>query len=98
MLRDLGQEVERVEDGTTALTYGPLVFSLPVPENAEIVQRIPEAEAAGLRDFYGYQYDPVDLASAKRPLTLPVCPGSFSPRPLLRRRRPAKASSRTTTS
>jgi DUF1680 family protein len=57
-------------NGTTAVTYGPLVFSLPVPEKAEITQRFPAAEAAGLKDFFGYQYDPVDLASAKRPLAL----------------------------
>jgi DUF1680 family protein len=57
-------------NGTTAVTYGPLVFSLPVPEKAEITQRFPAAEAAGLKDFYGYQYDPVDLVSAKRPLSL----------------------------
>ena len=56
--------------GTTALTYGPLVFSLPIPEKAEITQRFPEAEAAGVKGFYGYQYDPVDIASAKRPLKL----------------------------
>jgi DUF1680 family protein len=57
-------------NGTTAVAYGPLVFSLPIPEKAEIVQRFPEAEAAGLKGFYGYQYDPQDLASAKRPLQL----------------------------
>ena len=57
-------------NGTTAVAYGPLVFSLPVPEKAEITQRFPEAEAAGLKGFYGYQYDPVDLVSAKRPLKL----------------------------
>ena len=57
-------------NGTTAVTYGPLVFSLPVPEKAEITQRFPAAEAVGLKDFYGYQYDPVDLASAKRSLSL----------------------------
>jgi uncharacterized protein len=50
---------------TTALTYGPLVFCLPIPEKTEITQRFPKAEAAGLKDFYGYQYDPVDLVSAK---------------------------------
>lgn len=55
-------------NGTTALTYGPLVFSLPIAERAEITQRFPQAEKAGLTGFYGYQYDPVDLASAKRPL------------------------------
>lgn len=57
-------------DGTTAVTYGPLVFSLSIPEKAEITERFPQAEAAGLKDFYGYQYDPVDVASAKRPLAL----------------------------
>src|SRR5208283_3807371 len=57
-------------NGTTAVAYGPLVFSLPIPEKAEITQRFPEAEAAGLKDFYGYQYDPLDLVSAKRPLKL----------------------------
>jgi DUF1680 family protein len=57
-------------NGTTAVAYGPLVFSVPIPEKAEIVQRFPEAEAAGLKSFFGYQYDPVDLASAKRPLQL----------------------------
>lgn len=57
-------------NGTTAVAYGPLVFSLPIPEKAEITQRFPEAEAAGLKDFYGYQYDPVDLVSAKRSLKL----------------------------
>jgi DUF1680 family protein len=57
-------------DGTSTLAYGPLVFSLPVPEKPEIVQRFPEAEAKGLRGFYGYQYDPADLSSAKRPLKL----------------------------
>lgn len=56
--------------GTTAVAYGPLVFSLPVPEKAEITQRFPEAEAAGLKGFFGYQYDPADLAAAKRPLRL----------------------------
>jgi uncharacterized protein len=57
-------------NGTTAVAYGPLVFSLPIPEKAEITQRFPEAEAAGLKDFFGYQYDPVDLTSAKRSLRL----------------------------
>jgi uncharacterized protein len=57
-------------NGTTALAYGPLVFSLPIPEKAEIVERFPEAEAAGLKDFYGYQFDPADLTAAKRPLKL----------------------------
>ena len=57
-------------NGTTAVAYGPLVFSLPIPEKAVIVQRFPEAEAAGLRGFFGYQYDPADLVSAKRPLKL----------------------------
>jgi hypothetical protein len=63
-------EGQEAVDGTTALTYGPLVFCLPIPEKATIVQRFPAAEAAGLKDFYGYQYDPLDLASAKRPLAL----------------------------
>jgi hypothetical protein len=57
-------------DGTTAVAYGPLVFSLPIPEKAQIIQRFPQAEAAGLKDFYGYQYDPLDPVSAKRPLKL----------------------------
>lgn len=57
-------------DGTTAVAYGPLVFCLPVAEKAQIVQRFPAAEAAGLTGFFGYQYDPADLASAKRPLKL----------------------------
>jgi DUF1680 family protein len=57
-------------NGTTAVAYGPLVFSLPIAEKAEIIQRFPQAEAAGLKGFYGYQYDPLDLASAKRPLKL----------------------------
>ncbi len=51
-------------NGTTAVAYGPLVFSLPIPEKAEIVQRFSEP------GFYGYQYDPADLVSAKRPLQL----------------------------
>jgi len=55
-------------NGTTALVYGPLVFSLPISERTEITQRFPQAEKAGLKDFYGYQYDPADLAAAKRPL------------------------------
>ena len=45
-------------NGTTAVAYGPLVFSLPIPEKAQIIKRFPEAEAAGLKDFYAYQYDP----------------------------------------
>ena len=57
-------------NGTTAVAYGPLVFSLPISETAEIVQRFPEAEAAGLKGFFGYQYDPANLAEAKRPLKL----------------------------
>jgi len=61
---------EAAVNGTTAVAYGPLVFSLPIPEKAEIVQRFPEAEAEGLKGFFGYQYDPVDLVSAKRPLQL----------------------------
>lgn len=61
---------EKAVNGTTALAYGPLVFSLPIPEKAEIVERFPEAEAEGLHGFFGYQYDPADLASAKRPLEL----------------------------
>lgn len=63
-------EGRKAAGGTTALAYGPLVFSLPIPEKAQITQRFPEAEAAGLKDFFGYQYDPLDLASAKRPLKL----------------------------
>ncbi|MCL5746136.1 MAG: glycoside hydrolase family 127 protein, partial [Acidobacteria bacterium] len=65
-------------NGTTALAYGPLVFSLPIPEKAEIVQRFPEAETAGLKGFYGYQYDPVDLVSAKRHLELRAGTAAFS--------------------
>lgn len=57
-------------DGTTSMAYGPLVFALPVPEKAEIVQRFPQAEATGLKGFFNYQYDPQDLAVAKRPLEL----------------------------
>jgi hypothetical protein len=57
-------------DGTTAVAYGPLVFSLPIREKAEIIQRFPAAEAAGLKGFCGYQYDPADLVSAKRSLKL----------------------------
>lgn len=57
-------------NGTAALAYGPLVFSLPIPERAEIVKRFPAAEAAGFNDFFGYQFDPTDLPSAKRPLKL----------------------------
>jgi uncharacterized protein len=55
---------------TIALAYGPLVYSLPIPEKAEIVQSFPQAEAVGLKGFHGYQYDPADLESAKRPLKL----------------------------
>ena len=63
-------------NGTTAVAYGPLVCSLPIPEKAEITRPFPAAEAAGLKGFYGYQYDPVDLVSAKRLLTLqPGKPG-----------------------
>jgi len=57
-------------DGRTALAYGPLVFSLPIPDNAEIVQRFPAVGPNHVGGFFGYQYDPVDLASAKRPLRL----------------------------
>jgi hypothetical protein len=55
-------------DGRTAVAYGPLVFSLPIPEKAEIVRRFPEVD--GVKDFCGYQYDPADLTTAKRPLVL----------------------------
>jgi DUF1680 family protein len=55
-------------DGTSAISYGPLVFALPVPAKAEIVQQFPQAEAAGLHGLDAYQFDPADLASAKRPL------------------------------
>lgn len=61
---------ERAVNGTTALAYGPLIFSLPIPEKAEITQRFPQAEVAGLKDFCGYQYDAADMAAAKRVLTL----------------------------
>jgi hypothetical protein len=50
------------------VAYGPLVFSLPIPEKAEIVRRFPEVD--GVKDFCGYQYDPADLTTAKRPLVL----------------------------
>ena len=60
---------------TIAIAYGPLVFSLPIPEKAEIVKRYFEAEREGLKDFYSYQYDPVDPVSAKRPLKLQSKPG-----------------------
>ena len=53
-------------DGATALSYGPLVFSFPIPEKPEITQRFPHAEEAGLKGFFGYQYDPVDLSYARR--------------------------------
>ncbi|MFZ5828493.1 MAG: hypothetical protein ACOY3P_00305 [Planctomycetota bacterium] len=56
--------------GTIAVAYGPLVFSLPIPERAEIVQRFSDAEATGLEGFFGYQYDAADLAAARRPLKL----------------------------
>lgn len=65
---------EAAVNGTTAVTYGPLVFSLPIPAKAEIVERFPQAEAKGLEGFYGYQYDPADLVSAKRPLQLQARP------------------------
>jgi uncharacterized protein len=57
-------------NGTVALAYGPLVYSLPIPEKAEIVQSFPQAEAVGLKGFHGYQYDPADLNSAKRQLNI----------------------------
>ncbi|MBN2291143.1 MAG: glycoside hydrolase family 127 protein [Pirellulales bacterium] len=57
-------------DGTTAVAYGPLVYCLTIPEKAEITQRFPHAEKVGLTGFYGYQYDSMDLATAKRPLKL----------------------------
>ncbi len=69
-------------NGTTAVAYGPLVFSLPIPEKAEITQRFPEAEAAGLTGFYGYQYDAADLVSARRPLKLAAGRQSFGFRPV----------------
>jgi uncharacterized protein len=59
------------------VSYGPLIFSLPIPEKAEIVQRFPEAEAAGMRGFFGYQFDPADLVAAKRPLMLRADRPSF---------------------
>ena len=62
--------LQEAVNGTMAVAYGPLVFSLPIAEKAEIVQRFPEAEAEGLKGFFGYQYDPADLVSAKRPLQL----------------------------
>ncbi len=57
-------------DGTTAVAYGPLVFSLPIPEKTEIVRRFPPVGPHGPGDFCAYQYDPADLAFAKRPLKL----------------------------
>jgi uncharacterized protein len=70
-------QAQKAAGGLTAVSYGPLVFSLPIPEKAEIVQRFPEAEAAGMRGFFGYQFDPADLAAAKRPLTLRADRPSF---------------------
>ena len=61
---------QKAVNGTTALTYGPLVFCFPMPERAEIVERFPAADAAGLKGFCGYQYDPADVARAKRALKL----------------------------
>jgi DUF1680 family protein len=55
-------------DGRTSVAYGPLVFSLPIAEKAEVVQRFPDVD--GVTDFRGYQYDPVDVTNAKRPLAL----------------------------
>jgi hypothetical protein len=63
-------QAQKAAGGLTAVSFGPLVYCLPVPEKAEIVQRFPEAEAAGLKGFFGYQFDPTDVAAAKRPLAL----------------------------
>jgi len=64
-------------DGTTALAYGPLVFSLPVPEKATVTQDFPAAETAGLKNFHCYQYDAADLAAARRPLKLAADKADF---------------------
>ncbi|HIQ22080.1 MAG TPA: hypothetical protein EYH34_12730 [Planctomycetes bacterium] len=61
---------ERSVDGRTAVAYGPLVFSLPIPEKAEVVQRFPPVGPDRVGGFCAYQYDPADLASARRPLKL----------------------------
>lgn len=68
---------QQAVNGFTAVSYGPLVYALPIPEKAEIVQRFPQAEAAGLKGYFGYQFDPADVASAKRPLTLKANPPDF---------------------
>jgi uncharacterized protein len=70
-------------NGTTAVAYGPLVFSLPIPEKAEITQRYPDAEAAGVTGFYGYQHDAADLATARRPLKLAAGRPAFGFRPVV---------------
>ncbi len=57
-------------DGTTTLAYGPLVFSLPIPEKTQVVRQFPSVGADGVSGFRAYQYDPADLAAAKRPLRL----------------------------
>ena len=63
-------QAQKAAGGLTAVSYGPLIYCLPVPEKAEIVQRFPEAEAAGMKGFFAYQFDPADLVAAKRPLAL----------------------------
>ncbi len=60
----------RAVDGRTALAYGPLVFCLPIPEKAEIVRRFPPVGPERVGGFCAYQFDPADLAAAKRPLKL----------------------------
>ena len=61
---------QRAVDGRTAVAYGPLVFSLPIPEKAHVVRRFPPAGPERVGGFCAYQYDPVDLTAAKRPLKL----------------------------
>jgi hypothetical protein len=68
---------QKAAGGLTAVSYGPLVYCLPIPEKAEIVQRFPEAEKVGLKGFFGYQFDPADLKTAKRPLALEADRPSF---------------------
>jgi len=61
---------ERAVDGRFAVVYGPLVFSLPIPEKAQIVRRFPPVGPDRIGGFCAYQFDPADLASARRPLKL----------------------------
>ncbi|NOX55541.1 MAG: hypothetical protein GXP27_14110 [Planctomycetes bacterium] len=60
----------RAVDGRTALAYGPLVFCLPIPEKTQIVRRFPPVGPDQIGGFCAYQFDPADLASARRPLKL----------------------------